>query len=57
MITEFDKYSMSGALICMCGMNIMALGIIKPGTVECNECGRIYLIKRPVIELVEDDSQ
>ena len=55
MITEFDKYSMSGVLICVCGMSIMMLGVIKPGAVKCDKCERTYMVKRPVIELVEED--
>ena len=54
MITEFDKYSMSGVLICVCGMNIMMLGIMKPGMVKCDTCGCTYIVKRPVIELAEE---
>ncbi len=57
MITEFDKYSMSGVLICVCGMSIMMLGVIKPGAVKCDKCERAYMIHRPVIELLSEGSE
>lgn len=54
MQTEFDKYSISGVFICMCGQHIMVVGASIPGYFKCEGCGREHKVERPVIQLLDE---
>ncbi len=53
METEFDGYSLSGVFICVCGVKVATIGITGVQLCVCDDCGRRYMIHRPVIHLID----
>ena len=51
MQTEFGGYSLSGALVCVCGIKITIIGISRIHHFTCDKCGRSFTARRPVVQL------
>ena len=50
---EFDRYVVSGSIICDCGQHHIFLGAMYSGTHVCERCGRLYRLVPPRLTVVQ----